>query len=234
MNTPQQPFSNFSNTLTCSICNNPLLGCSCQNTFTTSGTAITSTTGYAQSGTTFYFQCQACGSPLGACVCTPKYIMAPTPNYISQYNTWPIVPETISGYDVVDTENKEIFKASGDDLTVLHRDEKEGLYVKTTSLHLPILFKDCFYQLKSTGGHNLWQLRAPLTFRFNLPDKENKVPHFFALHSIIDASIFDTAKEKSNRYLSLAYPHFQEITDQLELIRLIEIQRVFVKLLGRF
>lgn len=134
--------------------------------------------------------------------------------------------DTIDEFEILGIQDKFKFPTTGV-LSVLAFDEKEGLYLKGASIDLPIEFKEVFYQLRKTGGHNLWQLRSPINFRIDLAHKDKpKQPHFFTLADL-------EATNETADTLTVSGPHFQEVTDQLELIRLVEIQDTFVKLLRR-
>jgi len=226
----------LSNTVNCSQCKKSLSACQCApNTFTSNLTSFTtSNTSYNYNSIyTNTFTCSGCGNAFGNCSCSytlQQPLIQPAIMPSTTWTTWNTISshETISDYIVRSIQQEDEYPATGL-LNVLHFDKAEGLYMKGGSLLLPMEYKECFYRLRKAGGYNLWQLRSPLSFRIDLAhtDAPTKQPHFFTLADIED---FTTKGEKT---IEITTPFFQEIVDQLELIRLVEIQDTFTKLLRR-
>lgn len=238
----------LSNTVNCAQCQKTLSSCKCQpasftsnlTSFTTSNYAANSNfnTGLTGTGYTgWQMTCSGCGNVLTSCSCnmnTPYIQNAPfvTPTITWPQNSWSTttidLAERINDYIVRAIQTEDEFPATGE-LKVVEYDKERGLYLKGSSLLLPIDYKECFYQLRRTAQSNLWQLRSPLTFRIDLAHKDapQRQPHFFTLVNIDDMTT------KGEKTVELTTPSFQEILDQLELVRLIEIQDTFTKLLRR-
>lgn len=249
--------SHLSNTLKCATCGFTLGACSCPNFGIVSGGSVTSSgTGGLFSGTTTgaygpstqtvhwqypqnYMNCSTCARPINACICSYHNLLNPTPSWtpqITQPAPWITTTHTtiwtepfLIEYDVMGIQNKLKYPATGP-LRILSADPEAGFYLKGQSLTLPIDVKEVFYQLRKHDGLNLWQLRAPLNFRIDFAWGEtDKKPRFFTLADIEGC----TQIESEQPVLDITTPFFQEITDQLELIRLVEIEDTFVKLLRR-
>lgn len=232
----------LSNTVNCTSCKKTLSSCNCQpSTFTSNLTSFTTANyGSGNSSYTNYptMTCSGCGNALTNCSCfqTTPYIIN-QPSVIQPTVTWPNVwtthttvdlSEKVTDYVVRAIQTDDEYPATGE-LRIIDYDKNLGLYMKGSSLLLPSDLKDCFYQLRRTSSLNLWQLRSPISFRIDLAHKDapQRQPHFFTLVDIED--VFT----KGEKTIELSAPFFQEITDQLELVRLIEIQDTFTKLLRR-
>lgn len=137
--------------------------------------------------------------------------------------------EFYDNFDIMDIETKDKFEVAGW-FAVEHKDEKDGIYGRLTELKLPIDLKDCFVKLKDSGGYKLWQIRSPLAFEIHFKIKDNQGDreevHFFTLTSFTDAV-------EDDKLITLQEPRLQEVPSTMELVRILELQRVFTKLLRR-
>jgi hypothetical protein len=200
----------------CGTCGNPLYSCQCS---------------YQPS---IYkplqlFTCNACGKNLNLCICPPANIFVTpnvTPPYITTTTGTFISPtDFILSLEIVDVETKAAFKHEGY-FTIKNKSDKEGLYGFVNGLYLPKEFKDCFACVRKEVP-KVWQIRTPLVFQLNaLVEGQDPEYHFMTLTS------FDDADQKDEG-ISLYNPHLQEVMNTLEFIRLVELQRVFTKLLRR-
>jgi len=200
----------------CTSCGNLLVNCICQNVYTSSN------------------NCNYCGQPISACICAPiikptnplNPLLNPTVHPGAQ-TSWTINTSYGGLYldcRIFDIETKEKLDSCGRFL--LQDDDKlQGMYGKISSFELPIEYDCCFHHLRN-DHKNLWQIRTPLTFRINLERDEKKEVKFFALITFFDV------KNYGDR-LVVHEAEFQEVKDNLEVTRLVEIQRVFKKLLRR-
>ncbi len=232
----------LSNTVNCAQCQQSLSTCKCApSTFTSNVTSFT-TANLNSSYTPHHMTCSGCGNVFTACSCfqynkytiqpstNPIYvpITSPTPwQYTTTTHTIFDTTQKISDFLIRDIQTPTEYKTSGL-LRVIEFNKENGLYIKAENLEMPLEYKDCFYSLRNSASHKLWQLRSPLSFRIDLAhlDDQEKKPHFFTLFDIEDCLI-----EKDTIQLTTLF--LQEITDQLELIRLVEIQDTFTKLLRR-
>ncbi len=198
----------------CSVCGQNVYNCTCQNIF-----------GPVQPNT-YTMNCNICGNVLSQCVCPPAN-MINVPFITGPWSTgatYITSPESyLSDIEIQDPETKNVFKHIGW-FTIKQQSDKEGLYGHVNNVYLPGDLKDCFACLRP----NVWQIRSPLVFQLNAKQsgKEDPEIHFMTLTSIESADFLDTE-------ISLNTPYFQEIMSTLELMRLLELQRVFTKLLRR-
>ena len=200
----------------CGTCGQNIYNCTCQNIF-----------GPVQPNT-YTMNCNTCGNILSQCQCLPAntiqvpFITGPWTTGSSTYIT-SSPEEYLNEIEFQDPETKNIMKHGGW-FTVKQKSEKEGLYGHVNNLLLPNDLKDCFACLRP----KVWQIRSPLVVQLNikLAGKEEPEFHFMTLTSIDSADFLD-------KEVALQLPYFQEIMSTLELMRLLELQRVFTKLLRR-
>lgn len=196
------------------------------------------TAGISSGSGTFFLQCNICGGPLNGCGCQPSTTIIPNifPGTLNPNpNIFPGVTWTGTGIDtstlysflkVLDVETKERYDHSGF-FKVERNNEKDGIYGGLSGLVLPTIYKEAFALIRSEEYFKLWQIRSPLTYQIDFQIDANKdESHFFTLVSVKDV-------EAGENKLILTEPRFQEIPSPIDLCQLIEIQRVFTKLLRR-
>jgi hypothetical protein len=134
---------------------------------------------------------------------------------------------TVYGYiKVFDVETKERYEHSGT-FKAERKNETDGIYGNMTGLILPILFKESFALIRKEDSFKLWQIRSPLVFQIDFQIDANKEEtHYFTIVSVKDVEVGEAK-------IILTEPRFQEVPSPIDLCQLIEIQRVFTKLLRR-
>ena len=192
---------------------------------------ISGGSGYQYGGNTYQLSCNVCGGPFGACSCCAAPLINPNSSPFTIFpSTWTgttIDTGTIYQYlKVLDVETKERYDHSGF-FKAERKDEKDGIYGNLTGLILPATLKDVFAPIRKEESFKLWQIRSPLTFQVDFQiDASKEESHYFTLVSVKDVEI---GEEK----IILSDPRFQEIPNPIDLCQLIELQRVFTKLLRR-
>lgn len=181
-------------------------------------------------GNTFQLNCHLCGGPLGACTCQTNIVLPGSYTFPPPGMTWTgtsLDTGTIYSFlKVFDVETKERYDHSGF-FKAERNNEKDGIYGGLTGLVLPATFKEAFVQIRKEDYYKLWQIRSPLTFQVDFQIDANKdESHYFTLVSVKDVEV-------GEQKIILSEPRFQEIPNPIDLCQLIEIQRVFIKLLRR-
>lgn len=201
------------------------------NSINVSGGISSSGMGYS-GGNTYQLTCSICGGPFGACTCVNPLVplINPNPSYTIFPSTWTgtsLDTGTIYQYlKVLDVESKERYDHSGF-FKAERKDEKDGIYGSLTGLILPASLKDVFAPIRKEETFKIWQIRSPLTFQIDFQlDASKEESHYFTLVSVKDVEI---GEEK----IILSEPRFQEIPSPIDLCQIIELQRVFTKLLRR-
>lgn len=231
--------NSFGVNFVCSQCSKSLSKCQCVQS--NSSISVESSGKYVSSTSGTYGGCYSCGNPLGQCVCN-NYLMntcSVCGNFINQCICAPVIQPTVNPYQGISTTgiypttkyDCRIFDIEKNKLDscgqfLLEEDNKtHGIYGKMFSVELPMEFENCFFHLRE-DYKNLWQIRTPLTFRIDLERNDKREVKFFALIKFFEL------KNYENR-LVLHEVEFQEVKNNLEVTRLIEIQRIFTKLLRR-
>lgn len=181
-----------------------------------------------------YGMCTRCHFAFPNCVCSSSYLIMPN-TITTPTITWTTGTTTLTNgelyleFEVMDIETKDKFDFTGW-FQVEHKDTKDGIYGRINELRLPVELKDCFVKLKDSGGYKLWQIRSPLAFEIHFKIKDNQGDreevHFFTLTSFTDAV-------EDEKFIILMEPRLQEVPSTMELVRILELQRVFTKLLRR-
>lgn len=193
----------------CANCGNLLSSCICNTAYRSSNF------------------CKGCGNSPGFCCCTPGMNPIIQPSVSIPYTSSTASTSSSDKYDcrIFDIITKEKLDSCGQFILVEAEDKIFGMYGQLSSFELPIEFESCFYHLRN-DYKNLWQMRTPLTFRINIERDEKKEVKFFALIKFYDIKNYEDR-------LVVHDAEFQEIRDNLEVTRLVEIQRIFTKLLRR-
>jgi hypothetical protein len=128
-------------------------------------------------------------------------------------------------FKVLDGVTKAKYIASGW-LKVLEKHEQAGVYLNIGTIELPRKFNDYFYCFKKAAP--LWQVRSPLLLKiaYKGRDEQEEQTRFCTVTSIGTLSEFDNSIHIGDVYL-------HEVADNLELMRLVEINRAYRKLLKK-
>lgn len=127
---------------------------------------------------------------------------------------------------ILDVETKERYEHSGF-FHVERKNEEDGIYGSISGLILPIELQPVFALVRKEATNKIWQIRSPLVFEIDFQlDADKEESHYFTLTSIKDIQI-------GEKQMVITEAHFQEVPNPIDLCQLIEIQRVFNKLLRR-
>lgn len=236
----------ISTSLKCVVCGKDLLTCPCTKvSLTANASYMSSVNGGGHfsisggsagvgGGGPFFANCNVCGGPVGACSCftSVPFPSITIPSIMPGGGTWSGTSiftgiETHHAFvKVLDVESKDRYEHSGF-FKIEQKNETDGIYGSLSGLILPIEFKEVFAQLRKEDRNKLVQIRSPLTFQVDFQlDANTEESHYFTLTTVKDVEVGEAK-------ILLTDPKFQEVVNPIDLCQLIEIQRVFTKLLRR-
>lgn len=170
--------------------------------------------------------CSLCGQVFGSCTCIT---VNPGTNIWQGGGTTtftvPTIPEIVLAFNVLDGVSKAKYLSSGW-LKVLEKHAQAGVYLNINSISLPAKFNDYFYCFKKAAP--LWQVRSPLLLKvaYKGQDDQEEQTRFCTIMSIGTLS-------ESDKLIHIGDVYLHEVADNLELMRLVEINRAYRKLLKK-
>lgn len=173
--------------------------------------------------------CANCGQAFGSCSCitvNPGTNIWPGGG-TSTFTILPtmMTPEIVLAFQILDGVTKAKYLASGW-LKVLEKHAQAGVYLNINSISLPAKFSEYFYCFKKASP--LWQVRSPLLLKvaYKGQDDKEEQTRFCTVTAIGTLS-----EEDKQVHIGDVYLH--EVADNLELMRLVEINRAYRKLLKK-